>query len=134
MIDEKQKDPRRNEPKDCERDMTCIICPRGCTLHVVCKNGDVNVTGNFCPRGAVYARDEMTHPVRTLTSSVRTANGEMVSVKTSSPIPKEMLFDCMDVIRSFVLETEVQTGDVLIRNVMNTGADIVATSPWKKVS
>ena len=51
------------------KEFTCIICPRGCRLSV---DDNMNVTGNFCPRGKQYAVSELTNPVRTITSSVTT--------------------------------------------------------------
>ena len=65
------------------RDMTCIICTRGCALKVEINGDNITVTGNSCPKGKQYAIDECTNPTRTVTSSVRVENREdtMVSVK-----------------------------------------------------
>ena len=76
------------------RDMTCIICPRGCALKVEINSDNITVTGNGCPKGKQYAIDECTNPTRTVTSSVRVENREdtMVSVKTENPVPKDPIF------------------------------------------
>ena len=60
------------------RELTCIVCPRGCQLKVELdeKGAVLNVEGFTCPRGKQYAVDECTHPMRTITSTVRAANGE----------------------------------------------------------
>ena len=65
------------------RNLTCIICPRGCALTVEGEKDNLVVTGNACPKGKQYAIDECTHPVRTVTSIVRVANrvDTMVSVR-----------------------------------------------------
>ena len=109
-----------------ERTLTCIICPRGCTLNVSGEGENLTVTGNACPKGAQYALDECTHPVRTVTSVVRVANREdvMVSVKTATPVPKECIFRVMAAIRAKSVEAPVAAGTVLL-NVC--GADVVAT-------
>ena len=77
------------------RDMTCIICPRGCALKVKINGDNITVTGNSCPKGEQYAIDECTNPTRTVTSSVRVENREdtMVSVKTEKPVPMDKIFE-----------------------------------------
>lgn len=113
-----------------ERLLTCIVCPRGCQMKISLSDaGEVlEVTGNSCKRGIAYAESECTHPTRTLTSTVLCEGGGIVSVKTSCPIPKEMLFSVMEEINSVLAPRDVKIGDVIIENVLNTGADIVATS------
>lgn len=110
-----------------KREITCIICPRGCTLEVDISESGALVTGNACTKGEQYGIDECTNPVRTVTSVIRISNREdtMVSVKTSVPIKKEHIFEAMKIIREAVAEAPVKTGDVLIKDVF--GADIVAT-------
>lgn len=111
------------------RILTCIVCPRGCTLEVSFNSdGSVNtVTGNACKRGVGYAVDECTHPKRTVTSTVRTEDGMLVAVKTSGVIPKELVFDCMRLINSTVACTDVKIGDVILPNILGTGVDLVVT-------
>ncbi len=109
------------------RDLICIICPRGCMLHAEEKDGKLSVSGNACPRGEKYAIDECTNPVRTITSIVRVSNREdtMASVKTASPIPKGKIFDAMELIRSAAVEAPVHIGDVILSDVY--GSPVVAT-------
>ncbi len=112
------------------RDLICITCPRGCALRAyIADNGQVSsVTGNLCPRGKMYAEAEIVHPVRTLTTTVRTLDGRSVPVKTSSPIPKECLFSAMREIRALRISTPVKIGEVLITDLLSTGADLVVTA------
>ena len=116
-----------------ERLLTCIVCPRGCQMKVALSDdGRVEgVEGNFCRRGLTYANDECTNPKRTVTSTVRCAGGEVVSVKTDSTVPKGMMFDVMAAINSVVAEGDIKIGDVIIENVCGTGANVVATSNFK---
>ena len=109
------------------RNITCIICPRGCGLTVEETADGLKVLGNVCPRGEKYAIEECTHPVRTVTSFIRVDNREdtMVSVKTSAPIPKESMFEAMKMIRSAKAAAPIAIGDVLIADVF--GADVIAT-------
>ena len=110
-----------------ERDLICIICPRGCALHVSDEGGELAVTGNACNKGKQYAIDECTHPMRTVTSIVRVANREdtMVSVKTATAIPKEKIFDVMKIIRGTKVNAPISSGEVIISDVF--GTDIIAT-------
>ncbi|MBQ3075073.1 MAG: DUF1667 domain-containing protein [Clostridia bacterium] len=109
------------------RNITCIICPRGCGLTVEETTDGLKVLGNVCPRGEKYAIEECTHPTRTVTSFIRVENREdtMVSVKTSAPIPKESMFEAMKMIRSAKANAPIAIGDVLLADVF--GADIIAT-------
>ena len=112
------------------KELTCIVCPRGCRLTI---DDELNVTGNTCPRGAQYAKDELTNPKRMITSFVRVKNREncVVSVKTSTSIPKGMIFDVMNEIEKVRVTAPVKIGDVAIKNVLNTGADIIITKNIK---
>lgn len=114
------------------KELICVACPLGCALSVELNDkGEVlSVSGNTCPRGEKYAVDECTNPVRMLTSTVKVNGGSLpvVPVKTSKPIPKDKMFECMKVINSEVVDAPVRMGEVIICNVCDTGADIVATN------
>lgn len=108
------------------KEFTCIVCPRGCRLTI---DDNMNVTGNTCPRGKDYAIAEVTNPVRTITSSVRVTNREdlLVSVKTSGPIPKGKIFDVMAEINKVGVLAPTHIGQVVIKDVLGLGVDIVIT-------
>ena len=114
-----------------KKSLVCVSCPLGCSIEVEMENGEVvSVTGNTCKRGDAYARSEMTHPVRSLTSTVKVKGGvhPVVPVKSAKPIPKEKMFECMEQINSVTLDAPVKIGDVVIENVLGTGVDTVATN------
>ena len=112
-----------------KRELTCIVCPIGCQLSVTLENGAVTeVSGNTCPRGKQYAIDECTNPVRTITTTARTSNGGVIPVKTDRPIPKNLMFDCMNVINGAVVTLPAQIGDIVIENILGTGANVVVTA------
>ena len=111
------------------RELTCIVCPKGCQMKVELDGGKVvDVSGHTCPRGKQYAIDECTHPMRTITSTVRAENGSVVPVKTSTTVPKELMFDCMKAINAAVVTLPAQIGDVVIENLLGTGANVVVTA------
>ena len=108
--------------------LICITCPKGCHLTVDEEN-DYKVTGNGCPRGAEYGRNELLHPVRVITSTVR-IDGAAVArlpVKTDRPLPKEKMFDCMQLINGLSAKSPVKVGQVLASNILGTDVNIVAT-------
>lgn len=114
-----------------KRELICVACPLGCTVTVEYNDEEIlSVTGNTCKRGEAYAKTEITNPTRSLTSSVKVNGGVLpvVPVKSSKPVPKSMLFDCMKVINSVTVDAPVKIGQVIIENILDTGADIIATN------
>lgn len=112
------------------RNLTCIGCPMGCQITVELEAGEVkSVTGNTCAIGDRYARQEVTHPERTVTSTVVITGGDKprVSVKTASNISKDLIADCMKEIDAVRTTAPVHIGDVVIENVCGTGVNVVAT-------
>ena len=108
-------------------ELTCIICPMGCSLTVKEENGELKVYGNTCKRGEKYAKDEVISPSRTLTTSVRADNGAIVSVKSENPIPKKLLLDAVKEIAKIEVKCPVCVGDVVLENILDTGVNIIAT-------
>ena len=108
-----------------KRELTCIVCPVGCNLVVEIEEGKVvSVTGNTCPRGKAYAETECVAPMRTVTTTVRCSNGEILPVKTDKPIPKNKIFDAMKIINEASAVLPIGVGDVIIENVF--GSNVVA--------
>ena len=105
----------------------CITCPKGCHLQVDEENG-FKVTGNSCPRGAEYGKNELQHPVRTVTSTVKITGAFIprLPVKTDRPLPKELMFDCMELINGIEVQAPVKVGQILAADVFGTGVNIVA--------
>jgi len=112
-----------------KRELTCICCPMGCQLTVSIDGDNIEVSGNTCNRGKEYGKKEVTFPTRIVTSSVKIDGGEIdrVSVKTSSDIPKDKIFDIMKQIREVTVTAPIHIGDVIINNVADTKVDIIAT-------
>ncbi len=112
------------------KNMTCIRCPLGCALTVSeQENGLITVTGNTCPKGQEYGIKEMTNPTRTVTSTVRVkgVKNKMVSVKTSSEIPKEKIMKCMEELTKIEVVPPIHVGDIIVENIAGTEQSIIAT-------
>lgn len=110
-----------------KRELTCICCPLGCVMEVEFDGKNVtSVIGNTCKRGEEYAKSECINPVRMVTSTIKNDCGKPVPVKTDRPIPKDKIFECMDIINRSTVKTPVKIGDVLIKDIF--GCNIVATA------
>lgn len=112
------------------KELICIVCPNGCALSVTKEGSTIKVTGNKCPRGEKFAVSEMTNPTRTICSTVKTTFKKVpvLPVRVSSEIPKSRIFDVMKEINRVVIVKPVGCGDVVIKNVLGLGADVIATS------
>ena len=110
-----------------KREITCIVCPRGCRMTADIQGETITVTGHTCSRGEKHAMAEILNPVRSLTSIVRVSNRNdtMVSVKSEQPIPKSEMFAIMEKIHAATVEAPVAIGDCVIDNIC--GTRIVAT-------
>lgn len=115
------------------KELICIVCPKGCHLRVDEENG-YTVTGNGCPRGAEYGKKELVNPTRVVTSTVR-ITGAMhgrCPVKTDRPVPKEKIFDVMRLLDGVELHAPVRRGDVVLSDLLGTGASLVVTKDMSR--
>ena len=111
-----------------EKKFTCTRCPMGCALTVTERESVLTVTGNGCLRGEEYGRSEYLCPVRTLTTTVRVTGAAepLLPVRTDRPVPKDKIFQCMELIRSMTVAAPVTTHQVLLENIADTGANLIA--------
>ena len=107
------------------RNLTCIICPKGCSLSLNVDGENLNVSGFGClRRKKICGRRVFSVRREPSASTVRVVNRKdlMLSVKTSNPIPKEKIFEVMAKIRSSSVKAPVSIGDVILKDVY--GADM----------
>ena len=107
------------------KNLICIMCPMGCLLEVTKTKSGLKVTGNNCIRGEQYAKEELTSPKRVVTAIVKTISG-VLPCKTTKPVPKELVFKVVEEINKLTLK-KAKANDVIIKNVLSTGADVVIT-------
>ena len=116
------------------RNLTCIVCPIGCSMDVeddpAAPDG-LSVRGNSCPRGAVYAREEVRAPKRVVTATCGiegdTGAVRRLPVKTASPCPREKIPALLDDIYRATVSLPVKSGDVVIAGWNGSNIDVVAT-------
>lgn len=106
--------------------LVCINCPLGCNLEI---DDNLNVSGNNCNRGKEYAVNEMTHPLRSITTtiSVKSVLFERLPVISSKPIPKDKMMDVMRYLKDVEVSSPVSIGEVIVENILDTGSDIIAS-------
>ena len=114
----------------------CTTCPSECLLTVEVErdaDGAVvevrSVTGNSCPRGDKFAHQELTCPMRVLTTTVAVSGGDetLLPARTTEAIPLALHAQAMDLIRGLVVDAPIRMGDVLLENLLNTGTDLIAS-------
>lgn len=112
-------------------ELICITCPTGCKLQAaLLPGGEVRVEGNRCKRGIDFARAELTHPMRTLCSTVRTAFAEspMLPVRTDREIPKSSVPAVMQLLKGIVADKAVVCGDIICSLAPICEGNMIATS------
>ncbi len=114
----------------------CIGCPMGCHLEVI-EDGDepLKVKGFSCKRGIDFAKQEHTDPRRMMTTTVRVENGLLpkLPVKTREPIPKDKVVDVCNALHTLQLEAPVSMGDIIMKNALDLGVDVIASRSMPKV-
>lgn len=110
--------------------LTCVACPKGCEITVEYEDDEIlDIKGNDCPQGESYAKEEIVAPTRILPTTIKVKNGALplCPVKTTKQIPLENMFAAMKIIGEKEIDAPIEMGEVLIENILDTGADIVAT-------
>ncbi len=110
--------------------ITCVVCPVSCPVEVEYHEHEIlSIDRNQCKLALEYVRNEMFDPRRTVTTSVEVEGGAMplVSVKTDRSIPRPMVGAAMKAICAVRVKSPVHVGDVIVANLLGTGANVVAT-------
>ena len=112
------------------RVITCIICPIGCKAKVTIENGKISKIEDVeCPRGEDYVTREIEAPVRDFFTTVRIkgASIPVLPVRSTQPIPKDKILDCVSELANIVVDAPVEAGDAIVKNLLSLGVDIIAT-------
>lgn len=114
----------------------CTTCPSECLLTAEVErdaNGAVvkvrSVTGNNCPRGDKFAHQELTCPMRVLTTTVAVSGDDeaLLPVRTAEAIPLALHAQTMTIIRDLVVNAPIRMGDVVLEDLLDTGIDLIAS-------
>ena len=118
-----------------KRKLICIRCPRGCEIQTTLDGYTVeDIKGNVCKLGEEYVKNEIKDPRRIITSTVRVKGGvyPLVPVWTTTPIPKEKVFELMNLLREIELDAPVEIDKVVIKDIFSTGTDVATSSNVEK--
>jgi CxxC motif-containing protein len=112
------------------KQLTCITCPIGCRITVEITGGNFSFSGNQCKRGAEFAQTELSSPMRSLTTTVRTAFPEtpVLPVRTRGEVPKGKITEIIRELSRITITEKIGIGETVAANAAGTGCDIIATS------
>lgn len=105
----------------------CIMCPKGCELEITEDGSEIKVSGNDCKIGLNYGNEEYTNPKRIVTALIKTKQGKIRSVKTINPIPKDKIFDLLNLVKNTAIDDTLKIGDVAVPNALEL-VDIILTN------
>jgi CxxC motif-containing protein len=107
------------------KEVVCIVCPNGCIVG----NEVVKLTGNKCKKGIDFAKKEAIDPKRILTTTlfIDSINFKRVPVRSSKPVSKDSIFKIIWEVKKIKVKPVIKMGDVLAKNFMDTGVDIIAS-------
>lgn len=116
------------------KEVVCVVCPRGCRIQVEVKEQDYFMTQNGCNRGPIYVRQELTDPRRSLTTTIQVHGGveHRLPVVTNQDIPRDIVFDALELLSTVVVEAPIIVGDIIIDNILGTNVSIVAAKSLKE--
>lgn len=113
-----------------KKELICISCPIGCRLEAVKKdNGTLEITGNQCPKGEEYAKEEINAPKRIVTTTVRLAgpNRNRVPVRTDKALPLAKIQPLLTELHAMDLSIPIKKGDVIIENFEHSGVNVISS-------
>ena len=113
-----------------KKNLTCILCPVGCEIIVTVTGNTIEkIVGNQCNRGIPYATDEFLNPKRILTTTVKIDGADLpvVSVRSDKPLPKNLIFKCMEILKKVRIKAPAEMGQVIVENILDTNINIIIT-------
>ena len=117
-----------------QREFICIVCPNSCRISVEYEGTKIkNIKGEKCSKGKDYVKNEITNPLRVFTGSILVEDGDfpLVSVKTTTPIPKKYLKKVGEVSHRIKVKAPIKIGQVVASNLLGEKIDLIATREIK---
>jgi CxxC motif-containing protein len=113
-----------------KKHFVCVVCPIGCEIDVVHDGSKIiSMEGNKCEKSEEFVSQELIEPMRILTTTVRIQGSRwpVIPVRTDKAVPKRLFPRIMRQLRRTKLQAPVNMLDVVISDVLRTGANIIAT-------
>lgn len=118
------------------KEIVCIVCPNSCRLLVGEEDGKLTVKGHECRRGEEHGMREYRSPLRMLTTTVAVRGGVLprLPVISSAETPKAKLDACLQTLYRLELTAPIRAGDVVVKNICDTGVDVIASRSLRALS
>jgi CxxC motif-containing protein len=116
------------------RNLVCVNCPKGCHIQVSLQDGMIqDIKGYSCENGKKYAQDEVTCPMRTLTTTIKIegASYPVLPVMTDSPIPLDRMDEAMESIKKISVKAPVKMDEIIVTHFLGTNANLIASRSMK---
>ncbi|MEW6553766.1 MAG: DUF1667 domain-containing protein [Actinomycetota bacterium] len=113
-----------------KHELVCINCPLSCGIELTEEDGEIlEISGADCKVGLKYAEEEFRDPRRTVSTTVKVEGGvlPLLPVVSASPIPKSLVTEAVRVLAKVALKAPVADGQVVYRDILGTGVDIVSS-------
>jgi CxxC motif-containing protein len=113
-----------------KKHFVCVVCPIGCEIDVVHDGSKIiSMEGNKCEKSEEFVTQELIEPMRILTTTLRIQGSKwpVIPVRTDRAVPKRLFPRIMRRLRRIKLQAPVNMLDVVVRDVLRTGANIIAT-------
>ena len=113
-----------------KKHFVCVVCPIGCEIDVVHDGSKIiSMEGNKCEKSEEFVSQELIEPMRILTTTVRIQGSRwpVIPVRTDKSVPKRLFPRIVRQLRRINLQAPVNILDVVMSDVLHTGASIIAT-------
>ncbi len=116
-----------------KKKMRCIVCPEGCTMEAEFETDSkkiISLAGYNCKRGIKFAEDEITNPLRMLTTTIGidSKTAQRLAVRSNVPVPKEKIAPMIAIAKQKRAKAPVKMGEVIITDILGSGVDIISSS------
>jgi CxxC motif-containing protein len=99
-----------------------------CEIQISDDDGNLQITGNRCGRGYQFVQKHLDEEQRIVTGRCLLSGGQMsrLPVSTNKKVPGSQVSDILEVIQNTRVQAPIKRGQVIIENILGTGADVIA--------
>jgi CxxC motif-containing protein len=110
--------------------VVCNLCDKRCVINIHKEENNYLCEGNLCDKGMTYGNEYMRSSSKIFTSVVRVKDPtscNVVPVKSSKPIDISLWMECSKALGRIYVGLPIKIGDVICKNIVNSGVDIICT-------
>jgi CxxC motif-containing protein len=120
-----------------KKKMRCIVCPEGCPMHAEYEAASkkiISLEGYKCKRGIKFAEDEITNPLRLLTTtiSIDSKIAQRLPVRSNISAPKDKIAAMIEAVKQIRAKAPVKMGEIIASDMLGTGVDILSSTTVEK--